>query len=654
MVARGSTPPVKTAPQAAQVLAHSANAIAAQASVLPSGFHDTVVFSGLTNPTAVRFSPDGRVFVAEKSGLLVEYDSLADTTPTTVADFSSETDDYDDRGLLGLALDPDFPARPYVYLLYTYDAPPGPDQTAPVWDDACPTPPGPTTDGCVVTGRLVRIQVSGDPAAGTPTTMVGSPTTLISDQWCQQFPSHSIGDLNFGADGELYVSAGDGASYTTADWGQFGGSLPLSPTQANPCGDPPADIGTAESLPTSEGGSLRSQSARRPAGEEVTLNGTILRLDPATGAPAPGNPFGAPTDPSSPIDPSSSTDNKQRIVAYGLRNPFRFTIRPRTNELWIGDVGLSTWEEIDEDADPTAAPAKNFGWPCYEGPAEVSDYSSADLCTSLYADGTATGPYYTYNHQAQVVPGETCSQSNGSSITGLAFYDGGTYPSSYSGALFFADHTRNCIWAMLPGANGLPDPTDIQTFVAPAPHPVDLETGPGGDLFYVDLDDGQIHRITYTAPSPTPPPSATPGPSPTPAPPSTHPPIAAPPRLTIPTVARVSGTTAKLSLRCVGKSKCTGKLLIQSRQAPPARTAKAKPERLTTYASGLFSIPAGKTRSVTIKLSNPGKKAIASGHSLRAYANAELSAGRVQSSKITLNWGKVVKAIPWWRRWSGW
>src|ERR1700722_14918087 len=79
---------------------------AAQAAVLPSGFHDTVAFSGLTNPTAIRFSPDGRVFVAEKSGLLVEYDSLADTTPTTVADFRSETDDYHDRGLLGLALDP--------------------------------------------------------------------------------------------------------------------------------------------------------------------------------------------------------------------------------------------------------------------------------------------------------------------------------------------------------------------------------------------------------------------------------------------------------------------------------------------------------------------------------------------------------------------
>jgi glucose/arabinose dehydrogenase len=648
MVARGSTPAPKTVPQVAQFLAHSANAVAAPAPVLPSGFHDTVAFSGLTAPTAVRFSPDGRVFVAEKSGLLIEYNSLTDPTPTTVADFSAETDDFDDRGLLGLALDPNFPATPYVYLLYTYDAPPG--QTAPVWNDACPTPPGPITDGCVVTGRLVRIKVSGDTAAGTPTTMVGSPTTLISDQWCQQFPSHSIGDLNFGADGELYVSAGDGASYTTVDWGQFGGS-PLSPTQANPCDDPPAGIGVAESLPTSEGGALRSQSARRAAGEPVSLDGTILRVDPATGAPAPGNPFAAPTDPSPPTDPSSSTDNKQRIVAYGLRNPFRFTFRPGTNELWIGNVGWNTWEAIDVDTNPAAAPAKNFGWPCYEGPTEVSAYATADLCSSLYADGTVTGPYYAYNHDAQVVPGESCPLGS-SSITGLAFYNGGTYPSSYNGALFFADYSRNCIWAMLPGSNGLPDPATIQTFVAGAGHPVDLEIGPGGDLFYVDLDEGQIHRITYTTPSSTSPPAPSPAPSPTPI----HPPIPAPvPRITIPTIARVSGDTAKLSLRCVGKVKCTGTLMIQSRPALPATTAtKSKQQSQITYASVVFSIPAGKTRSVTIKLSKRGKDAVAAGHSLKAYANARFSAGRSESSKITLNWGKPRRPIPWWRRELGW
>ena len=61
----------------------------------------------------------------EKRGLLKVFDSLADTTPTVVADLRSEVDDYWDRGLLGIALDPSFATNGYVYLLYTYDAPIG-------------------------------------------------------------------------------------------------------------------------------------------------------------------------------------------------------------------------------------------------------------------------------------------------------------------------------------------------------------------------------------------------------------------------------------------------------------------------------------------------------------------------------------------------
>ena len=184
------------------------------------------------------------------------------------------------------------------------------------------------TDGCPVTNKLVRIRLSGN-------VMTGSPTTLIQDEWCQQFGSHSVGDLNFGPDGYLYAAAGDGADFNGVDWGQKGGSA-NSPVPANPCGDPPAGYGTAETSPTSEGGSLRSQSVGRAPGEPVVLDGTIIRVDPGTGEGAPDNPFASSTD-----------QNKRRIDAYGLRNPFRFTFRPGTNDLWIGDVGWGTWEEVD-------------------------------------------------------------------------------------------------------------------------------------------------------------------------------------------------------------------------------------------------------------------------------------------------------------------
>lgn len=174
------------------------------AALVPSGFQESVVFSGLTAPTNVEFSKDGRVFVAEKSGLIKVFDNLSDPTPTIFADLSTKVYNNSDRGLLGLALDPGFPADPYVYALYTHDAFIG--GTAPRWGDRCPDPPGGSKDGCVVSGRLSRLQF--DVATNT---MTGPEQVLIED-WCQQYNSHSVGDLAFGADGALYVSGGEGAS----------------------------------------------------------------------------------------------------------------------------------------------------------------------------------------------------------------------------------------------------------------------------------------------------------------------------------------------------------------------------------------------------------------------------------------------------------
>jgi glucose/arabinose dehydrogenase len=445
----------------------------AGASTTPPGFQDTAVISGLTSPTSVRFSPDGRVFVAEKSGLIKVFDSLSDTTPTTFADLRSQVFDYWDRGLLGLALHPNFPAQPFVYALYSYDAPIG--GTAPVWGDNCPNPPGPNTDGCVGGGRLSKLTASGN-------VMAGSEQVLIED-WCIQFPSHSIGDLEFGPDGALYVSGGDGASFTFRDYGQAG-------NPKNPCGDPPAGVGGTQTPPTAEGGSLRSQDLRTSS-DPTTLDGTILRLDPNTGAAMAGNPLAASGDP-----------NARRIVAYGFRNPFRFTLRPGTGEIWVGDVGQGAWEEIDRIQDPITAPVENLGWPCYEGPDRQGGFDGANLnlCEALYGQSGAVNlPYFAYSQESDVVQGENCPRLDGSAISGLTFYGGGAYPDSYDGALFFADYSRNCIWAMATNGGQLPNPGSVLTFAAQAETPVDLEVGPGGDVYYVDIAGGQIRRIHYQA-----------------------------------------------------------------------------------------------------------------------------------------------------------
>src|SRR5918999_6315298 len=210
--------------------------------LVPAGFQESIVWSGLTAPTAVEFAPDGRVFVAEKRGRVLEFDSLADPTPSVYADLSTAVHDFWDRGLLGLAIDPGFTTgRPYVYVLYTYNKDPS-SSTFPRWGDSCPTPPGATADGCVVSGRLSRLSAGG------------VETPLITD-WCQQYPSHSVGDLAFGPGRALYVSAGDGASFNFADYGQDG-------SRVNPCGAPPGGVSGPM---TAQGGALRSQDLRSTA-----------------------------------------------------------------------------------------------------------------------------------------------------------------------------------------------------------------------------------------------------------------------------------------------------------------------------------------------------------------------------------------------------
>ncbi|MBB5872068.1 glucose/arabinose dehydrogenase [Allocatelliglobosispora scoriae] len=428
-------------------------------------FQEQIVFQGLTKPTNFEFAPaagDSRIFVTEKAGLVKEFDNLADATPTIVADLRSDTHDQWDRGMTGLAIAPNFPADPYIYVAYTYGVPLG---GGPVRDDLC-TGLTPSAGKCTVSARLSRLKIN--PATNV---MVGAQEVLIND-WCTQFPSHSIGDLKFGPDGYLYVSAGEGGSFTGSDWGQLTPGGPV-----NPCGDP-----------VNEGGSLRSQDMMTP-GDPTTLDGAVLRLNPVPGAPAaPGNPV------------TTGDANAKRIIAYGFRNPYHFTFRPGTSELWVGDVGYATWEEINRIPDPTASPG-NFGWPCYEGNDVNYGFANADLgiCRTLYDVGNPLRPYYTYNHNQDIDGSDAKCRVGGDSISGLAFAPktGGSYPVQYKGALFFADYARSCIFAMLPDtAGGLPSPGNVELFTTGI-FATDLNFGPDGELYIADYFGGAIRRYRY-------------------------------------------------------------------------------------------------------------------------------------------------------------
>src|SRR5215218_9776329 len=266
------------------VLAAPANAL-----TLPPGFKSRVLplpkatgpsyVNGLQKPSTLDFAPDGTMFVAERNGRVLAFDSVTDTTPTLVASILGEVHAAGDRGILGMKLDPEYPEHPYIYLSYTYDAPIGGDSGTSLHphladgSDDCDTD---SDSGCLVSGRLARIKInpvsdvavngSGNAQAIEP------PQQVLINSWCQQKLSHSIGDIEFDSSGALLMSGGDGASWSTPDYGQL----------ENPCNDP-----------ANEGGSLRAQDVRtaQTASDPTDYSGSLIRVDPDTGQALSDNPF---------------------------------------------------------------------------------------------------------------------------------------------------------------------------------------------------------------------------------------------------------------------------------------------------------------------------------------------------------------------------
>jgi glucose/arabinose dehydrogenase len=172
----------------------------------PAGFEDLVVAGGFALPTDFAFAPDGRIFVAEKDGVIrivEEGQVLADP----LIDISDQVNNFWDRGLMGIAVAPDFSSTGHVYLFYTFED--GSNATGPK------------------TSRLTRITVDGNQAAPSSETVIlgsiGAPPCSAhpegSDCIPADAPYHVADDIEMAADGTIFLSIGDSA--------QNGGS-PLS------------------------------------------------------------------------------------------------------------------------------------------------------------------------------------------------------------------------------------------------------------------------------------------------------------------------------------------------------------------------------------------------------------------------------------------
>jgi glucose/arabinose dehydrogenase len=133
------------------------------------------------------------------------------------------------------------------------------------------------------------------------------------------------------------------------------------------------------------------------------------------------------------IDPLRAAA-RWRIVGYGLRNPWRFSFDRVTGDLWIGDVGQGSWEEIDHRARARIGTLANYGWNRYEG------RSVYDRANPLRKRGTLLFPVWVYPH------------SNGAcSVTGGYVYRGSATPAA-RGRYFFGDYCNGHVWSFRAGA----------------------------------------------------------------------------------------------------------------------------------------------------------------------------------------------------------
>ncbi|MBL7877839.1 MAG: PQQ-dependent sugar dehydrogenase, partial [Cyclobacteriaceae bacterium] len=306
------------------------------------------------------FAADGRIFVAQQTGALrvIKNGTLLATPFVSLTVNSSG-----ERGLIGVALDPDFTTNNFIYLYYTTN-------TAPIHN------------------RIVRYTANGDVA------MAGSEQLILDLDNLTGATNHNGGALGFGLDGKLYVAIGDNATGSNAQ-------------------------------------------------NLDTYHGKLLRINKDGSAPT-DNPFYS----------VGASEQRKRVWAYGLRNPYTLSVQPVTGKIYVNDVGQSAVEEIND----ATQGGRNFGWPTAEGNSSNPAF---------------TNPVFSYNHSG---PAPT-----GCAITGGTFFNPAftNYPASYIGNFFYQDYCSNWIYSL--DLSGTPSTTLFASNVGGSS--VSLTTGRDGNLY---------------------------------------------------------------------------------------------------------------------------------------------------------------------------
>lgn len=440
----------------------------------PTGFVDEFISDNWITPVGLTFDKLGRMYVWEKSGKVYTVIN-GQKSENPIIDISEEVLDFNDHGLVGFALDPNFLDNGYIYLLYAAKYNYVVNFGTPRYDVAL-------NEGFKKTiGRVTRYTLNDSLSVD-----YGSRKVLLGESLQTGIPilvdNHGVNSLVFGTDGSLLVSAGD-ASLTS---------------------EPPQDdTQSAWFLEAVEQGLISTTENVNAYRSQLktSLNGKILRINPETGDGLPSNPF---YDAQNPRSPAS------RIWALGLRNPYRFCIKPKSGStnlsdgnpgtIVLGDVGWYHREELNV----ISKGGLNLGWPVYEG----LTFENEIFNNSIYKPLVHTLPAVEWrgafaqsriNNENYVVgsPEFKGKAFSGVASIGGVFDEGTNFPNQYRGLYFFGDYEGWVKAFRFNEKNEVVEVIDFFEGTFPtcfAQNPVD------GNIYYTSYDYPDVHeirKITY-------------------------------------------------------------------------------------------------------------------------------------------------------------
>jgi glucose/arabinose dehydrogenase len=441
-----------------------------------------LVTGGLTQPTSMAFIGPNDFLVLEKATGRVKR-VVGGAVQSTVLDL--DVNNGSERGLLGIALHPNFPANPSVYLYWTESTVPGDTSVL--------------SETPLLGNRVDRFVWNGSTSTLTQANNIVRIRAFQQDAGQPARGNHNGGPIAFGLDGKLYVFTGDEGRR---------GNL-----QNLPCG--PTAICPGPIVPDDQFGGPQPDNAHR--------TGVVLRLNDDGTAPADNPFFAVGASMGGEVGP-----NVQKIFSYGHRNSFGLTIDPESGGVWLEENGDDSFSELNR-----VEPGMNGGWVQIAGPAErvaqfkqiETTFGGRNLQQLRWPPTNIADTPAEALSRLFMLPGARYSDPEFSWVwevapAGIGFVRGRGLGPSFEGDLFMGAATANLEGGYLFHFNitgnrakvGVDDPR-LEDRVADnlAKHEIteseslligrdfgiatDIETGPNGNLFVVSLSNGAVYEI---------------------------------------------------------------------------------------------------------------------------------------------------------------